>query len=187
MSDMGHNDPGGRARRVGIALAALLLLALLPGTGYARDGPPGPDGLPLAQPRHPWILVPGIPRVDTLAYAWDEVFPAACRQFHRDSWPLFAVDRVPQRGRIVTRWKQLHHPLIWLFMGKVMARCTATVSPLGGNRTRVSFQGDIASHRDLHRNPMLGAAKRAYAKAARNWESEVIKDMNARRRGARKP
>ena len=156
-----------------------LLIAALPATARAKHDPPGPDGLPATDPKHPWKIFSGTPRVDTLLFAPQDIVPVACRQFQTDRWQVFALDIA--RGRIVTRWKPIHHPLLFLFMGHVNARCTVTLQPLGPNRTRIVFQGDLASHRDLKGNPMLGAAKSAYAKAAHNYVTEVRDYLNAHR------
>lgn len=158
----------------------VILLVSLTLPVLARDGPPGPDGLPQATPRHPWKVFSGAPRVDTLSCTSGDVLPAARRALEADRWEIFTVDA--SRGEMVTRWKALHHPLLWLFMGKVRARCTVNVRPLGPGRTRVEFRGDLASHHDLKGNPMLGAAKRAYAKAARDWAGEVRQDLYDHRR-----
>ena len=159
---------------------SLILLAWVSLPALARDGPPGPDGLPRATPNHPWKSLSGAPRVDTLSFPSGEVIPAARRALEADRWKIFTMDAA--RGQIVTTWKPIRHPLLWIFMGKVHARCTVNVSPLGPNRTRVVFHGDLASHRDLKRNPMLGTALRAYAKAARDWVGDVRQDLNDHRR-----
>lgn len=86
----------------------------------------------------------------------------------------------------MTAWKAIHHPLLWLFMGKVWGQCTVRIRPLDARRTRIVFQGDLASHRDIKGNPMLGAARHAYASAARQWQREVrqelMKERSARHR-----
>jgi len=157
----------------------IIVVAALPLSAQARSDPPGPDGLPRTDPKHPWKLFNGTPRVDTLSYAPRDVFLAARKQFLSDRWQVFSLDL--GRGEIVTRWKPMHHPLLLIFMGHVNARCTVTLQPLGRNRTRMVFRGDLASHRDLGGNPMLGAAKRAYAKAARNYAMEVRGTLNSHR------
>jgi hypothetical protein len=149
----------------------LILVATLPLPALADHGPPGPDGLPPADPQKPWKLFSGSPHVDTLSFALPEVLPVARRQFVVDQWQILSVDE--RRGRIVTKWKQMHHPLLLLFMGHVNARCTVTMQPLDRNRTRMVFRADMASHRDMRGNAMFGAAKRAYAKAALNYVTEV--------------
>ena len=159
---------------------SLILFASLPLQVLARDGPAGSNGLPRANPRHPWKSLPGAPRVDTLSFPARDVIPAARRALEADRWKIFTMDAA--RGEIVTTWKALRHPLLWLFMGTVHARCTVNIRPLGPDRTRMVFQGDLASHRDLKRNPMLGAAKRAYAKAARDWAGDVRQDLYDHRR-----
>ena len=166
-------------RRAGIVLS-LILIAALPSLALAKKDPPRPDGLPATDAKHPWKMLPGAPRVDTLSFALNEIVPVACRQFERDHWQIYVVDA--QRGRIVTRWKPIHHPLLFLFMGHVNARCTVTIQALGPARSRLVFQGDLASHRDLRGNAMLGAAKKAYANGARNYVKEVRAYLDAHRR-----
>ena len=166
-------------------LASLLFAATLalPGWALAKDGPPGPDGLPTTDAKHGWHFFGSEQHVDTLFFDLREVTPAARRQFEADEWTVFQVHvRDDDIALVVTRWKQIHHPLIWLFMGKTMARCMVELSNAGVGRTRVSFRAELASHHKLEGNPMLPAAKKAYAKAARNWSRDVITDLTERRR-----
>ena len=160
----------------GFILPIFLLAGFPMHAAHAKDGPPGPDGLPLADPKHPWKFLAGTPRVDTLPYAPRDIIPVARRQFEHDHWEIYSID--PGRGVIVTRWKPMNHILLRLFMGKVRARCTVKLQSLGTTRTRMVFQGDLASHRDLEGNPMLGSAKRAYVKAASHYQSEVRTYLN---------
>jgi len=170
--------------RTGFALLFVLISSLaLP--ARAQPAPPRPDGLPPTNPKHPWKVFSGTPRVDTLFFTPRDIIPVACRQFATDRWQVFSVD--VDRGQIVTRWKPMHHPLLLLFMGHVSARCTVTMQPLGRNCTRMMFRGDLASHRDLKGNPMLGAAKRAYAKAACDYVMEVRDYLNTHRRLSSQP
>ncbi len=149
----------------------------MPGAASAKDGPPGADGLPVAPAKHPWKFFSGDHRIDTLAYSCRKVHGAGRRQLEEDGWTMLVSD--PARGVVVTKWKQIHHPLLWLFMGKTMARVTVEVESLGVNRTRVVFHGDLASHHSLNHNPMFPAAKRAYAKAAANWKRDVLADLTS--------
>ncbi len=110
--------------------------------------------------------------------------PAARLALTNDHWKIYAED--PARGEIVTTWKQMHHPLIWVFMGKVFARCTVHVTRLDAHRSRVVFQGDLAAHRDLTHNPLAGAARKSYVSAARKWHSEVRENV-AKVHRARQP
>ena len=145
----------------------------------AKEGPPGPDGLPAADKKHPWIFLRGDSKVDTLSFRLPDIVPVACKEFEDDDWTILVRD--PVRGLVVTKWKQIHHPLIWLFAGKMMARVTVELTPVGPNRTRVQFRGDLASHRSLVGNPILSPARHAYAKAYSNWRHNVIKDLTPRR------
>ena len=103
------------------------------------------------------------------------MLPAARRALEADNWKIFTADTA--RGEMVTCWKALHHPLLWLFMGKVKARCTVEIRPLGPCRTRMVFEGALASHHNLEGNPMFGPAKRAYVGAARDWQREVRQEL----------
>ena len=134
------------------------------------------DGLPPSKPKQSWKIFTGTPSVSTLAYLPAEVMPVACRQLEKDNWEIYDVDSA--RGRIVTRWKPMHHALVWLFMGKVNARCTVTMKRAGPNLTTMTFQANLASRKDLHENPMIGRAERAYAKAARDYAREVRDDLD---------
>jgi len=153
-------------------------IAISHGRALAKNGPPGPDGLPSASEKHPWKFFPGVPRVDTLSFSTPDIVVAACREFEDDNWTMFVND--PGRGLVVTKWKQIHHPLVWLFAGTMMARVTVKLQPIGPRGTRVVFQGELASHRSLAGNPILSAARRAYAKAYSNWRHNVIKDLTSR-------
>lgn len=136
-----------------IGAISVILLAFLPRPGLAHNGPPGPDGLPQAAPRHAWKIFTGAPCADTLAAGWRDVLPAARRALEADNWKIFTADTA--RGEMVTCWKALHHPLLWLFMGKVKARCTVEIRPLGPFRTRMVFEGALASHHNLEGSPMF--------------------------------
>jgi len=154
----------------------------------AKDGPPGPDGLPVAAAKHPWHFFRSEPHVDTLFFELREVAPAAHRQFEADEWIIFQEELTDNAvAVVVTRWKQIHHPLIWLFMGKTMARCIVELRAVGPGRTLASFRAELGSHHKLEGNPMLPAAKKAYAKAARNWYRDVNLDLNARQRARGRP
>ena len=166
--------------RTSFILALILIAATSPPAAGAKEGPPGPDGLPKATPGRPWKYIIGAPSIDTLSFATADVMPAARRQLELDKWSIFAFDA--GRGQIVTMWKSLRHPLLLLFMGKVRAQCTVKLQSLGIGRTRMLFQAALASHRELRGNPMLGAAMRAYAKAARNYQAEVRSYLSERRR-----
>ena len=157
----------------------LMFFAFLPGQALAHDGPPGPDGLPEASSRHAWKYFQGASRADTVAAAWREVLPAARRALEEDDWTIFTSDTA--RGELVTTWKALHHPLLWLFVGKVEARCTVEVRSLGPCRTRIALQGALASHHDIESSPIFGRAKRAYATAARKFHGVVRQDLSDRR------
>src|SRR5437867_3673075 len=85
------------------------------------------------RPRHPWKLFPAEARVDTLPFPIPDLVPAARREFESDNWTIFVEE--PSQGLVVTRWKQIHHPLLWLLMGKTFARVTVQMRPVDANRT----------------------------------------------------
>jgi len=179
------------AKRVGF-IVPLLFMAVLPWSARAAldsamsdlsgssdsSGACGKsDGLPPCKPKHPWKIFTGVPSVSDLAYLPVDVMPVACRQLEKDHWEIYDVDSA--RGRIVTRWKPMHHPLVWLFMGHVNARCTVTMERVGPNLTRMTFLASLASRKDLHDNPMIGRAERAYAKSAQHYAMEVRDYMDS--------
>jgi hypothetical protein len=160
-------------------LAGLLLVAFGSDRALAKgDEPADPDGLPRTSVKHPWKFFPGEARVDTLPFPIPDLVPAARREFESDNWIIIVQD--PSRGLVVTRWKQIHHPLVWLFQGKTFARVTVQMRPLGANRTQVAFRGELASHHSFQGSPILPAARRAYAKAASNWRRNVTADLTSR-------
>ena len=170
---------GGALRRFGFLLP-LLVVAALPLPRFSKHADRQPDGLPQNDDvKHPWKYVLGVPQVYTLAFAPRDVLPAALHQFQRDHWLIYATDA--RDGRIITLWKPMRHPLVRLFMGSVHARCTVTMKPLGRTGTRMIFQGDLASHRDLQRNPMFGAAQHEYVKGARQYAAEVREYLESNR------
>jgi hypothetical protein len=175
---------------LGLFLLGLLLLAAL-GSGRAlagKDVPVDPDGLPATSAKHPWKLMPSEARVDTLPFLIPDLVAAARREFESDNWIIFIEQPAPgvenpAEGLVVTKWKQIHHPLLWLFQGKTFARVTVTMKPVDGHRTQVSFHGELASHHSFEGSPILPAARHAYAKAASNWRRNVSRDLVARGAG----
>jgi hypothetical protein len=157
-------------KRIGLILP-LLFLGVLSSSWQAASAASVSDGLPPSKPKQTWQIFTGKPSITNLAYAPNDVMPAARRQLEKDNWEIYTQDE--SRGRIVTRWKPMHHALVWLFMGHVNARCTVTMERVGPNLTRMVFQADLASRHDLHDNPMIGRAESAYAKGARNYANEV--------------
>jgi hypothetical protein len=162
-----------------VCAISLLLIAAHPSPARAKQDPEGADGLPANNPKHPWKMLSSTPRADTLCFALSDIIPVAIQRFEIDRWEIFTLDG--GQGQIVTRWKAMHHPLLRLFMGRVNARCTVRMRPLGANLTRLEFQADLASHHDLRGSPMFGAVTRAYAKAARNYVAEVRDSLDTRR------
>jgi len=178
----------GRFRGTGVVLfvAALLIAAFGPDRALAgKDEAVEPDGLPVTSAKHPWKYFSGDSRVDTLFFSIPDLVPAARREFESDNWFIFVEQPAPgveqpSQGLVVTKWKQIHHPLLWFFQGKTFARVTVTMRALDDRRTQVVFHGDLASHHSFEGSPILPAARHAYAKAASNWRRNVTKDLNAR-------
>jgi len=176
----------GRLRRAASlsVLAGLLLVGFGVGSALAAKEL-DPEGLPVTSAKHPWRYFSGEARVDTLPFLIPDLVPAARREFESDNWIIF-VERPaagtddPAEGLVVTKWKQIHHPLLWLFQGKTFARVTVKMMPVDGNRTQVSFHGELASHHSFEGSPILPAARHAYAKAASNWRRNVSRDLTAR-------
>jgi len=167
-----------------LVLAGVLLAGL--GVGSARAGKElDPEGLPVTSAKHPWRYFSGEARVDTLPFLIPDLVPAARREFESDNWIIFIERPAPgaedgAEGLVVTKWKQIHHPLLWLFQGKTFARVTVKMMPVDGHRTQVSFHGELASHHSFEGSPILPAARHAYAKAASNWRRNVSRDLTAR-------
>jgi hypothetical protein len=159
-------------KRIGL-IPLLLSMAVLPWLAEATISSADSitDGLPPSKPKHPWKIFVGVPSVTNLAYLPHDVLPVARKQLEKDNWEIFIQDSA--HCQLVTRWKPMHHALVWLFMGKLNARCTVNLERVGPNLTRMTFQADLASRKDLHDNPMIGRAERAYAKGARDYANEV--------------
>jgi len=163
-------------KRVGFILPLLFVIVLPWSAQAALDSEAAPDsiqtdGLPPSKPKHPWQIFTGVPSVAELAYLPHDVLPVACRQLVSDGWEVSSVDST--HYRITTRWKKMHNALVWLFMGKLNARCTVTLERVGPNLTRMTFLANLASRHDLHEDPMIGRAERAYAKGARDYATKV--------------
>lgn len=172
-------------QRIGHAVLASssLALALLALPGAA---PPEPD--PASQPpdtaraigdRHGWVISLAEPCRDTLDARVPDVVGAAVRCLQADDWHVETRDR--GRGDLVTAWKELHHPLARILMGRVDARCAVAVRSIDDGRTMVVFQGALASREPLDGNPALRLAMNKYRDAAHGWQREVRGDLAAHR------
>src|SRR4051812_16776059 len=164
------------AARIGLFLGLLLIMLPCRSAKAAVDSADAPDptqtdGLPPSKPDHPWKIFTGVPSVAELAYLPHDILPVARMQLERDGWQVYEVDST--HFRITTRWKSMHKALVWLFMGKLNARCTVTLERVGPNLTRMTFLANLASRHDLHDDPMIGRAERAYAKGARDYATKV--------------
>lgn len=148
-----------------------ILIAASPISVHAKGLPPGPDGLPPENEKHPWIYYRGATVIDTLRFSPQDILPVAKNQFLTDHWQIFRLD--PKTGEVVTLWKPMHHPLVRIFMGSIHARCTVHVRPIAHHQAQLVFEGDLVSRHDLSRNPMIGAANHQYVKAAHHYVGEV--------------
>jgi hypothetical protein len=146
-----------------LAATAAVLALLLPGLARPRPAHATPAGAP-------WKVYMAEVRVDTLAASVGEVLPAAERALTDDHWKL---SRECTAARLVTDWKQLHHPLARLLIGDVRARCVVDLRALGPARTLVRFQSGMASQSNLEANPAFAAAQLAYRSAVDNWYRDV--------------
>jgi hypothetical protein len=132
--------------------------------------------------RGDWKLVLGAASSDTLTTSCDVALSSAEEALKSDDWIIDPYDR--SRGAFATRWKPIRNVLFRLFAGGAMARCFVTVRPIRSDRTAITFQGGIASRRDLSHNAMRPLAERSYRAAVRVWIREVRQGV-ARRQGRR--
>ena len=119
-------------------------------------------------------------RTDTLEATPAEIFPAAEKALENDHW---TVSKSTAGHRIVTEWKEFHHPLARLFMGNLRARCVVEVHPLDDRHTIVRFQSGLASENDIESNPALAVAQSVYRGAVRDFYRDLTTGIEAQRSG----
>lgn len=153
----------------------LVLLVVLPGLAIAKSPklpPPsvGEDPQSWAN-RDGWYLRLGAPQRDTLSTSPSAALLAARAALENDRWELETTQEGGQR--LTTQWKVIHGFLFHLFSGTAFGRCFVSALPLSDDRVEVTFQGGLATRRDIEHNPMRGLAERSYLSAARVWQQEV--------------
>jgi hypothetical protein len=162
-----------RARRGITALLPTLLLA--PSLALASTHVAPPDSLgrdPSAwSDTQDWKFLLGASYSDTLDAPEHNVLVAAEEALEEDDWSVDAQDS--SGSELVTEWKPIHNLIFRLFAGHSVARCFATVASTPDGRTALTFQGGIASRRDLQANPMRGPAESSYRSAVAVWQHDV--------------
>lgn len=118
-----------------------------------------------------WHLRLGTALRDTLDATAAEAFVAARRALEDDEWELESSRE--EFGELTTRWKTIHNFFFRLFAGAAYGRCMATVRALSLHSVEVTFQGGLATRRNIEHKPVNGLAARSYLSAARVWLREV--------------
>src|SRR5258705_8119613 len=158
-----------------VAVISLFAAAIGPGVAWAKDQelPPhsiGRDPQSWAS-RDGWHLRLGAPQRDILSASPHRALLAARFALEDDHWE---VESSPEAGLgLTTQWKAVHNIFFRLFSGKAFGRCFVFVRPLSNDRMEITFQGGIATRRNIEHTPVKGAAERAYVSAARVWQREV--------------
>lgn len=159
------------------ASAVILLLAVVvaPDVAWAKS----PELPPPSIGRDPqswgsrdgWHLRLGAAQRDTLSASSGTALLAARAALENDHWE---VEPAREGGPgLTTQWKAIHNIFFRLFSGKAFGRCFVLVRPLPNDRMEITFQGGLATRRDIERTPVSGSAERAYVSAARDWQREV--------------
>jgi hypothetical protein len=121
--------------------------------------------------REGWHLRLGAPQRDTLGTSPGTALLAARTALEDDHWEL---DLSRDGGRrLTTQWKAIRNFFFRIFSGKAFGRCFVSVRPLSDDQVEVTFQGGLATRRDLEHSPVKGLAERSYLSAARVWQREV--------------
>ena len=156
-------------------LALFAAMALSPGASEAksRDLPPASIG---SDPRswtsrEGWHLRLGAPQRDTLSVSPGTALLAARTALEDDNWEVESSHQA--RPGLTTQWKAIHNLFFRLFSGKAFGRCFVTLQPLSNDRLEITFQGGLATRRNIEHTPVKGAAEHAYVSAARVWQREV--------------
>ena len=158
-----------------IAAFSLFAAVACPTAAWAKRHDPPPPSVG-RDPRswangEGWHLHLGHAVRDTLATSLKTALLAARFAFEDDQWELEPSGKVDRC--LTTRWKPIHNFFFRLFSGKAFGRCFVAVRPLPQDNVEVTFQGGLATRRDIEHNPAKGFAERAYAKAARDWQRDV--------------
>jgi hypothetical protein len=116
-------------------------------------------------------VVLGEMRADTLEATPQEVRPAAERALTRDHW---VISPSSTNARVVTEWKEFHHPLARLLVGKLCARCVVDILALDDRLTIVRFQGGLASpDGGMEENPVFAVAQSSYRVAVQDFYHDL--------------
>ena len=165
-----------------LAMLSFVVAVAFPASAWAKKPVPPPASIG----RDPqswangggWYLRLGAPQRDTLATSPRLALLAARTALENDKWEI-EPSRDPD-WRLTTSWKAIHNLFFRIFSGTGFGRCFVTVRPLREDRVVVTFQGGLATRRDLEHNPMRGPAERSYLSAARVWQREVRKLLAGR-------
>jgi len=125
------------------------------------------EGAPASRPR----IYLGEVRADTIQATPREIRPAAQRALEGDHW-VVASSSTP--ARVVTDWKEFHHPLARLLLGNIRARCVVDIQPLDERLTIVRFQGGLASPDDVEDKPAFMVAQSQYRDAVANFYRDLV-------------
>lgn len=162
-------------RQVLVTLILFALATVRPVVAQAKspDLPPpsiGSDPQSWAS-RNGWHLRLGAPQRDTLSASPSAALLAARVALENDHWE---IDSSGEAGsELTTQWKAIHNIFFHLFSGKAFGRCFVSLRPLSNDRMEITFQGGVATRRNIEGTPMRSAAERAYVDATRVWQLEV--------------
>ncbi|HKA25260.1 MAG TPA: hypothetical protein VKF80_09780 [Candidatus Eisenbacteria bacterium] len=109
-------------------------------------------------------------KADTVQATLSEVYPAAVKAFTDDDW------KVPfdsTKTHVLTEWREFHHPLAKMLLGKLWARCEVDIRPLDRAHVVLLFRGGIASPNDIESNPAFALAKAAYYEAVHGYYRDL--------------
>ena len=160
-----------------IPVGTLLLLGLAGPCCFGAEAAAG-AGAPSAARGRVFL---GEMRADTLEATPQEVRPAAERALTNDHWVISASST---GSRVVTEWKELHHPLARLLAGKIRARCVVDIQALDERLTIVRFQGGLASENDdAYENPVFVVARSSYLGAVHDFYHDLQVDIAEQRSG----
>ena len=118
-----------------------------------------------------WHLRLGAAQRDTLDASPRVALVAARIALANDEWEL---EPSPASSlELTTRWKSIHNIIFRLFSGSAYYRCFVSIRTLSEETVEVTFQGGVATRRDIEHKPVSGPASRSYVSAARVWLREV--------------
>jgi len=130
-------------------------------------------------PEKPHVFF-GDVKADTVQATLDEVYPAAVKAFTDDDWK---VPPDSTRMRVLTEWREMHHPLAKLLMGKLWARCEVVIRPVDASHLALYFRGGLASPSDFESNPAFALAKAAYYEGVKGYFRDFLTNIADERKG----